>query len=197
MLLIGLILFSCGTALQKERAPESRYRVGDFVIYRYSGSYLTIPVILTEKVIDKSENQLTIEVHWKSGDQKRTWKQVVTDTPENQKSNRVDRLLELRDGKEISLENRDNADLYRLFQGTYVVLDEPIRDAMTQASEMIVCGNQVRVVTRSGTQVVSGKKYHVDEYESSDFLWNHLGASYVGTDGTYYKAEVIDCNRVR
>ncbi len=43
-------------------APTTRYRVGDFIVYRYSGAFSTTPVLLREEVRAQQGNRLRIDV---------------------------------------------------------------------------------------------------------------------------------------
>ena len=176
--------------------PASKYRVGDFVEYKYSGSFLTQPLFLNEEVIEKLGNQLTILVHLKISTKERRWKQFVTDTPENKKSNHVDRLVQISSsGREIDLPNQNNEDLLSLYQGTYFIPDGPPTNLAVGRTSVFVCGSKVDAKKTHGQQKIGGKEYFFETYESEDFPWTHIGAEYALGGTTFYKVEVTRCRR--
>lgn len=173
---------------------ESKYKVGDFVEYKFSGTYRETPIFLREEVIEKVGLQLTILVEKIAGGSKTTWKQIVVDTEENQRSNRVERLLEISEtGADLELKNTNNGDLLRLFSGTFLDIKSPMKNITSANSKILVCGVEYPVTIIRGSQEVGGKTYDFEAYESDLFVWKHLGASYKRNGELFYRAEVVNC----
>ena len=160
--------------------PEtSKYEAGDYVVYKYSGSYRREPVLLTEKIISKTGgNKLEISVEWKSGKELRSWKQFVTDTAYNRANNIVDRLVRIEGGKETALLNKDNLDLFKLYEGTYL-MPQHVPSLIKEETKALPVGNgsyMCRVKTYN-TKVL-GKHAEMTVADSDDFKWTHVGSSY-------------------
>jgi hypothetical protein len=198
--IVGVIIVAtgCTVPLKPEGVTPmiSKYEVNDFIEYKYSGSFRKDPIKLTEEIIEKNGNQLVILVHLKSSSEERTWKQFVTDTPENQKNNKVDRLIEVLPGnKELILANTKNADLFRQYRGTYIIPDGPPQNMKTDTVELSVCGKKFMTMRTRGQQRVNGGNYSFENYESEDFLWNHIASKYTSGEKNFYKVEVVRCSR--
>lgn len=96
-------LTAAGVAGARQPGPATRYRVGDYIVYRYSGAFSTAPVLLREGVRAQQGNRLRIDVTLTRGDEVRRWIQVLTDTAENQQNNVIDGLYEVIDGEAVTL----------------------------------------------------------------------------------------------
>lgn len=190
--LAALILFFCGCSSMKEEA--SRYAAGDFVAYRYSGSYRKEPITLTEKVLSKEGNKLCILVVWKSGAETRTWKQFVTDTAYNRTNNIVDRLVLVENGIEKELPNRENVDLFRLYDGTFLMPQRPPELVKEEVKSVSVCGRQYNCRVKTYRTRVSGQRATMTVAESADFTWTTVYSRYEALHGgVLYSAEVTGC----
>ena len=54
-------------------APATRYRVGDFAVYRYQGAALEEPVTLREEVVAQQGNRLRFDVTAIRASGQRAW----------------------------------------------------------------------------------------------------------------------------
>ena len=175
--------------------PEtSKYEVGDYVIYKYWGSYRHEPVILTEKVLSKTGgNKLEILVDWKSGKEARTWKQFVTDTAHNRANSIVDRLVLVAGGKETELANKDNIDLFKLYEGTFLIIQhDPI--VIREEKKTLPVGH-VSYLCRVRTYRTRalGIRAEMTVADSDEFKWNNVSSSYRDMKGgLLYTAEVVE-----
>ncbi|OGS51958.1 MAG: hypothetical protein A3J79_00815 [Elusimicrobia bacterium RIFOXYB2_FULL_62_6] len=177
--------------------PEtSKYEAGDYVVYRYSGSYRPEPVILTEQVLSKNGNKLEILVEWSSGKEARAWKQFVTDTPFNRKNNTVDRLVLLDGGKETELPNEGNADLFKLYEGTFLIPQRPPHHVKERRERLKIGGTEYLCDVKEYDTKVLNKRAVMKSAECADFLWTHAGAEYRDLKGELiYGAEVLEHGR--
>jgi hypothetical protein len=177
----------------EQRAEQgSRYRVGDFVVYRYTGSFSEQPVVLRERVIDKQGQRLTIEVTAERGQQRRGWIQVVSDTAENREKNRIDELYELTAGKRQRLPNADNADLLRLYAWTLPPCTGPEQAAGKVDMELPVTGVRFKCTCKRSQRTCAGKPAQIEICECPDFVWMHASGEVHALDDPelIWKAEV-------
>jgi len=115
-------------------AVEARLMAGDYVVYDVRGAMLDASVEMREVVLARRGNTLVLAVELRRGQDRLHWLQVVTDTEENRKSDKVDALYVLEDdGVLRQLPNEGNADIMRLSAWTLPPCDfsrvEP-RDSM-------------------------------------------------------------------
>lgn len=178
-------------------APEtSKYEAGDYVVYKYSGSYRPEPVFLTETILSKTGgNKLEILVEWKSGKEIRTWKQFVTDTAYNRANNIVDRLVRIDGGgKETELPNNENLDLFKLYEGTYLV-PQRIPSLVGEAKRIWPVGKDSYLCrVRTYKTKALGRRAEMTVVDSAEFKWTTVGSSYKDLNGgLLYAVEVLEC----
>ena len=181
------LLAVCSLALWGcKAAPESssKFEVGDYVVYKYSGSYRPEPIFLTEKVLSKTDkNKLEILVEWKSGNETRTWKQYVTDNQYNRSNNIVDRLVKIDGANEIELPNKDNQDLYRLYEGTYLMTQRSSRLIREEKKNMQAgAGNYLSRIRTYETKAL-GKRVEMTVVDSDEFKWTNISSNYAELKG--------------
>ncbi|OGS09200.1 MAG: hypothetical protein A2270_06470 [Elusimicrobia bacterium RIFOXYA12_FULL_51_18] len=174
--------------------PEtSKYEAGDYVIYKYYGSYRPEPVILTEKILSKTGNKLEILVDWKSGKEGRSWKQVVTDTPFNQKNSIIDKLVRIENGKETELPNKDNLDLFKLYEGTYLMPQHSPRLINEEKKNLPVGNDNYLCRVRVYKTKVMGRHADMTVTDSEEFKWTNVSSSYKDSrGGLIYAVEVLE-----
>lgn len=114
-ILMVVVAVGCGGAVPEsaepgmqataEADPPTRYREGDWVRYRYAFAEGD-DVILEERIVSQQGLQLVIEVTSEGRGPSQRWRQHVTDTLDNQRSDTIDRLEVLEDGewREVSPE---------------------------------------------------------------------------------------------
>lgn len=161
-------------------APEtSKYEAGDYVVYKYSGSYRPEPVILTEQVLSKTGgNKLEILVEWKSGKEIRTWKQFVTDTAYNRANNLIDRLVKIEGGKETELANKDNSDLFKLYEGTYL-MPQHVPKLIKEERKTLLIGDESFICrVRTYNSKALGRHAEMTVADSDEFKWSNVSSSY-------------------
>ena len=176
----------------------TRYRVGDFVEYRYSGSFSPDPVVLREKITEQNDNHLAIEVHATRGADERGWIQWVTDTPENQKNNVVDKLVELgADGARTELANKSNADLIDLYSWTLPPCDGPPKVGDKSSRSLEIASARYECTCEAATIVCSGHDYRMETCECPEFLWTHATGVIQSTedDSVLWRVDVTDAGR--
>ncbi|MFO0681590.1 MAG: hypothetical protein U0234_06050 [Sandaracinus sp.] len=183
ILAMAALVAACGGATPApapaaSQAAGTRYRVGDYVIYRYAGRVVgPDPMLLMEEVIEQDGNRLVIEVTLTRGHETvRAWRQTVIDTEENRAANRVEALCQIEGETCTPLANEGNADLMRMYEGLYVTPDAPATNVTTTDEAVDVGGTEMTChVTRSDI-VVAGEPRTLKEIECPDFLWGHAGS---------------------
>ncbi|MEZ4224275.1 MAG: hypothetical protein R3B13_25220 [Polyangiaceae bacterium] len=174
--------------------PPTKYRQGDWVLYRYSGSFTSAPVMLREEVTKQCGNHLEIEVNVERASERRRWLQVLTDTPENQANNVVDELYVYEGDEKRRLANEKNADIYRLYEWTVVNPDGKPTGLSTTSGWSALAGLPFRCQRTMGES--SWQKRPIG-FESSDcdaFLWTHGTVRFWEKDGgaDVLRVEVLD-----
>ncbi len=174
--------------------PSTAYRVGDFVVYAYTGSALAAPVEIREEIVEVSGIRLTILVEASRGDERRRWKQVVTDTPENRANDVVDELYELVGQEERALTNEGNADIYRLYEWIVPPLDGPPSDIVRSTPSLALPGRTVQATCSAGIGSMAGEPARVTFCDSEDFLWTKVSGEITSLTGAelLYGFEVRD-----
>lgn len=198
--LLAFALAGCGGKEKSAAAPEgptTRYREGDWVIYRYSGSFTKQAVVLREDVKEQHGVRLRIQVHARRGVEEREWVQVVTDLPENREKNIVDELYLVDHGALQRLANPKNRDLYALYDWTYFVPDQKPTDVSEGQTEVKISDVVFTCKARRGKTRVQGHELQFEEVDCPDFLWKHAGGRYwdPSTNEDFYKAEVVGFGR--
>ena len=190
-LLVGSVLLalSCGSgprpAAQAVSHPDTstRFRVGDYVVYHYTGLFTSEPVELRERISAREGKRLTIDVVATRGSEQRHWEQVVTDTPENERENVVDELYEHVGAERRKLANVGNADLMRLYSWTVLQPDGKASDVHTEKA-MLTMGRDDFTCDRTfGKNTWHGRKVQFESFECPQFLWSHARARF-WDDGT-------------
>ncbi|HEY1955786.1 MAG TPA: hypothetical protein VGH28_09235 [Polyangiaceae bacterium] len=182
MLALPLVL-ACASAppppvVATHRAPTTRFRVGDFVVYRYSGLFTPEPVELRERIAAQDGLRLTIDVTATRGSEQRHWEQVVTDTPENERNGVVDELYEYVGGKRRKLANVGNADLVRLYSWTILQPDGKAHDVRTEKAMLTVGRDNYTCDRKFGKNEWHGKKLQFERFDCPEFLWTHARARF-------------------
>jgi len=213
--LVGVMLlgpsFGCAGARAIDSTPSSpadassttpslgatRYQVGDYVLYRYSGAFTPSPVTLRERIMKQEGNRLTIDVVVERGGEQRRWRQVVTDTPENEKNNVVDELYEIVDGAPRKLTNANNEDVFRLYAWTVFIPEQKARDVRVSRARASFGGQSFDCERTEGRNVWRGRPIRFEAFDCPDFVWTHGPARFWdeqnGTDVS--RVEVVEFGR--
>lgn len=171
-----LTAVGCGGS-QVPTETMTRYQPGDYVVYRYSGSYSEQPVTLEERIDRAEGNRLWIHVTAYRGDEQREWIQVVTDTPENQERNAIDELYEVRGGHHVRLSNEDNRDLLRLYSWTLPPCEGDLDIHATETRSMTIVGARFECNCVAATQMCSNRPAQMEACDCPQFLWTHASAN--------------------
>lgn len=170
-----LSVAACGKAPKTPAtAPvTTRYRLGDFIAYRYAGEFSPEPVTLREQITAQEGNRLRIDVTAQKGNEVRKWVQIVTDTPANEKSNAVDALYEFRDGSYQRLANDKNGDLLRLYDWVLLEPDDDMAEVTEEACEVELGKARFACTCTEALNRWKGRVVVALDTDCPDFLWTH------------------------
>ncbi len=190
----SLLASACATT---GAAPRTRYRVGDYVVYRYQGPGLAEPVTLREEVTAQEGNRLRIDVTATRAADERRWVQVLTDTPENQKANRIDALYESVGGGYVKLANEGNRDVHRLYEWTLFNPDKPASGILRSECRRPILGHELTCRCTTGQSEWKGAVLLFEATECPDFLWTHGTSRFTdaATGEDVLRVEVVEQGR--
>ena len=107
------------------------------------------------------------------GEERRRWVQVLTDTPENQENNVIDELWVEREGELVRLENKGNAEVYRLYSWTLPPQLEAPSPGPTQEATLTLGEETLSCTASTGTAKLQGQPVSFSFLTCPDFLWTH------------------------
>ncbi len=185
------------TTAPPEAALGTRYRVGDYVIYEFSGSALKAPVTITEDIIGQDGLRLEIQVTAERSAEERTWVQVVTDTRENRQNEKFDALYLVKDGKREKLVNADNVDTYRLYEWIIPPMEGPLKDKQQAPCKVEIAGKSYELTCTTGKATVGGKEADIELCDGEAFLWTQASSTMRAIDGgeLLYQKRVKEAGR--
>lgn len=178
----------------------SKYRKGDKVVYAYTGSFSAVPVKLTEEVLSVTAgNVLEIKVTAERGAAKRSWIQVVTDTPENQRNNLVDALFELDEHGQRKQLKDIRSELFRLYEWTLPSpMDTPPENSTRSKEKVDILGTEYLCEVERGENKVAGKKVTFAFRQCPGFLWTKGPSELLTESGApVWKVDVLSSTRAQ
>lgn len=173
----------------KDAAPEeSARKPGDFVIYKFSGSFRKAPLTIAERVIDKQGSILTVDVTAESGDDKRELRVRLNDAAGAK--NEVVSVARLEGG----VEKPASPDAYdKLMAEAMLAADQ--NEAFLGAEDVVIDVNgKPTPCHKSSYRVRVGKKVATLRTLSSDgFAWGDVGGEITTASGkVLFRAEVVE-----
>ncbi|MBN8614953.1 MAG: hypothetical protein J0L92_30415 [Deltaproteobacteria bacterium] len=179
---------TCG-ALRSEPLRGTRYRVGDYVVYRFSGSRFATPLLMREEVTDQDGDRLTIEVtvSQEGGGIVRRWAQELIDTPENQAANRIEALCVF-DGD--ACHDQPVETLPQLYADVVVSPDAPPTNVSESMETRPIGPLQLECSVRSGDTTIAGRPTRFEELRCPEFLWTNGNAAFVDVESGDFVVQV-------
>lgn len=164
---------------------------GDFVVYRFSGSFRKAPLTLSEKVVARAGSIVTIDFALKDGDAKEELRVKIDEASPSH--NEVVSVARLVHGAE---KPATTADYDALMTRTTLSADQ--NEALLRSEDVTVdVGGAAVSAKRTTYRVRVGKKQAtLRTLESADFAWGDVGGEITAAGGkVLYKAEVIEAGR--
>jgi len=169
-------------------SAESPRQPGDFVVYRFSGSFRKDPLTLTERVISRTADALTVDVTADDGKTKRELRVKMSDTVAHR--NEVLSVAKLENGKVTPT----TIDAFEQLLAS-ATLSADSNDAVLGSEDVkVTVGKTAMDAKRTSFRVRVGKKHGtLKTLESTTFAWGDLGGEITTDAGkVLYKAEVVD-----
>lgn len=172
-------------------ASTERREIGDYVTFTFSGSYRKTPLALTQRVVDKTADNIVVDYVFADKATKLTLR-VTTDTGTR------DVLAVARVQSDGTTTDVDRAVFETKMAETVAVADENEALVAEEPAKLNVAGAEIEA-TRAVYKVRIGKKAATLKTLASDsFAWGDLGGEIVTADGKlFYKAELIDAGGSR
>jgi len=179
-------------AVEEQAPAKGRREVGDYVVYRFSGSFQKAPVTLTERVVARDKNSLVIDFILEEGKATSELRVRLSDAPDTR--GEVLAVHRIEKGKLVPA----GADEYEaLMSKTMVVADEN-EEALGSEHVVAVMGNDLLPAKRTSFRVKIGeKKATLTTVVSDKFPWGDLSGEIAAEDGSViYRAEVLNVGHV-
>lgn len=180
-------------AAPEAAAPEAAEvtgarKAGDFIVYRFSGSFRKAPLTLTERVVERRGSLLTVDIVAEAGETKRQLRVKIDES--SAAKNDVVEVSVIENGTETPA----GIDAYEaLLAETSLAADE--NEAMLGAEDaMLDVGGAPLPVRKTSYRVRVGKKQAtLRTVESEGFAWGDLGGEITAGNGkVLYRAEVVE-----
>ncbi|APR82455.1 Hypothetical protein A7982_07804 [Minicystis rosea] len=170
-------------------APAHAARMpGDFVVYRFSGSFRKAPLTLSEKVVARNGSVVTIDLSLKDGDKKDELRVKIDESSPSR--NEVVSVARLEGG----VEKAATLEAYEALM-TRTTLSADQNEAVVGTEDVTVdIGGAAVPAKRTTYRVRVGKKQAtLKTFESNTFAWGDVGGEITTTNGkVLYRAEVIE-----
>jgi hypothetical protein len=171
------------------KADAPVWSAGDFVIYRFSGSFHKTQATLTEKVIARKGDSFTLEVTYDDGKTKDAIRaQMKGDSPMRADVVSVTRLVD-------GVEKPAKVAVYdELFARVALVADQNEAQLGSEKVKVDVAGHGAMTCERATYRVKVGKHTAtMQTLASAAFVWGDIGAEITTASGKLiYKAEIVD-----
>jgi hypothetical protein len=163
-------------------------KAGDFIVYRFSGSFRKAPLLLTERVIARRAAMLTVDITVEEGDTKRQLRVKIDEA--SAVKNDVVAVSLLENGAETPA----GIEAYEaLLAETALAADENEAMLGVEDAMLDVGGAPIPVRTTSYRVRVGKKQATLRTLESEGFVWGDLGGEIIASNGKLlYRAEVVE-----
>jgi len=170
-------------------AAAAPWAAGDFVVYRFTGSFHKTPVTLTQKVIARQGEAFTLDVTYDDGKTKEAIRaHMKGDAPTSAEVVSVARLVR-------GVEKAAPVSLYEeIFARVALVADQNEAQLGTETVKVDVAGHGAMSCERTTYRVkVGAESATMRTLGSAAFVWGEVGAEITAASGkVIYKAEVVD-----
>ena len=171
------------------KAVVAPWGAGDFVVYRFSGSFHKTAVTLTEKVIARQGDAFTLDVTYDDGKTKDSFRaHMKGDSPMHADVVSVARMVK-------GVEKAAPLSLYdEVFARVALVTDQNEAQLSTETLKLPVAGHGTMACERATYRVKVGKETATMRTTESDaFAWGDVAAEITTAKGkVLYKVEVVD-----
>ena len=169
-------------------STSAAQKAGDFVVYRFTGTFRKKALTLTERVVEVKGALATVDLTFDDGAKKRTLRVRFNHTPGA--AHEVLSVARLEGG----VEKPATIDAYEaMMADTILAADENESTLGTESVTLAVGGKNLDCKKTSYRVLVGKKKATMSALTSDGFAWGDVGGEIKSDDGkVMYKAEVID-----
>jgi hypothetical protein len=175
---------------EAESAPaktaSSPREVGDYVVYRFSGSFQKAPITLTERVVARDKDALVLDVVLDDGQKKH---ELRVRTSEAQATS--GELLSVHRIDKGNLVPMDVADYEALMAKTMLIADS--NEAELGSEEITVALGDAKIAAKqtSFRVKVGGKDATMRTVVSDEFPWGDVAGEIAAEGDVLYRAEIV------
>jgi hypothetical protein len=165
----------------------TRRDVGDFIVYRFTGTMQKPPATLTKRVVGRKGDVIEVDVFLEQGQSKQAFRVSLTDAT----TNRDEILSAARiDGDQLTLISV--SEFKSLLSKTFIPADDNEEEVQTEQITATIAHDSVPA-ERTTYRVRLGKKSALMRSTTSrDFCWGDIEGDIVTGDGeVLYRAEII------
>ncbi|AKT43019.1 hypothetical protein [Chondromyces crocatus] len=167
---------------------------GDYVTYRFTGTFQKKPVTLTQRVVAREGDALLVDVSLTTGTRSETLRVKMSDAAENRgEILEVARIDAQGTQKAAPLSAYD-----ALMARTTVAADVNEAELGSEAVNVDVGGQPIACNRTSYRVRIGGKTATMHTVQSERFTWGDVGGEITAEDGSViYRAEVIDAGHTK
>lgn len=197
-LLLGLTGCAELRSMLPEKPPPIRFRVGDYVVYRFSGNYTEHPVVLRKEVLDRKGDRVTFDVTATRGTDSRHWTEAEDMGVRDPKKRTDAEVHEYIGGVPQKVSNENNDALSRLY--SWISLTAGAEDMDPEKSEgtQDVAGTSFNCTIREGLIIWHRDTLKFRLFECPEFVWFDGGSQYWNNrfGDNILKSEVVEFGNV-
>ncbi len=176
------------TARAEDGAAASGRAAGDFIVYKFSGTFRKAPLTLTQRVVSREGASITVDVTLEGAGKTTALRVRMSDAPSTR--GEVESVRRLENGAE-----RDaGIEVYEALMAEVALAADQNEELLGTEDRTVDVGGAALAVKQTSYRVKVGKqKATLKTLERDGFAWGDLGGEITAKDGTVlYKAEVVD-----
>ncbi|MFO0616308.1 MAG: hypothetical protein U0414_27195 [Polyangiaceae bacterium] len=164
-------------------------KTGDFVVFSFEGSYRTAPLELTERVVDRSDKAITVELAFKEKGKPTETLQVTT-------SLELAHAGEVLGVKQIDAKGKatpvERAKYDTLMAMTVASTDVNDAELLSVPAKVNVSGKDLAVTATTYRVKIGAAQATLQTLSSDDFAWGDVGGEIrIDQGGVFYKATLV------
>lgn len=169
-------------------SPKLSQKPGDFVVYKFTGSFRKEPITLTQRVLEVKGWTLVVEYTLKDGARKRTARVTLDKAPGAKRE--IVAVIRVEGATQTAM---SEADLDKWLAETVLAADANESTLGTENVTVAVGGKKLDCTKTTYRVLVGKKKATMSSITSAGFAWGDVGGEIKADDGKLlYRAEVID-----
>jgi hypothetical protein len=177
-------------AAKPEEAPAKAEpitrEVGDYVVYRFSGTYRSAPITLTERVVAREEGVLVLDVVLEEGRKKHELRLRTSDAPETRGE-----ILSVARMRKGALTPMNIADYESLMAKTMLIADSNEALLGTEEISIALAGAKVPATQTSFRVKIDGRDATLRTVVSEKFPWGDVAGEITEGSDVLYRAEIV------